>query len=418
MLRSIATTLIAGFLLALSPAASAQCFGPDNLNVGGCCAPTQANVPAFDDAAMGALGICWNNCAVAAQTSLRVNWPTPAFLNCAQYSTTVTVTDGATGLPILGGPMVLDYTRTWTELNPATGSLVQVWRFAAKADLSPLSPTVTPPPCPVPPCLFPLGPHQTAFYYGYVDYSRECSAGSLFENVLVLYHGSDWLQHRSPISSKPGVFHPATSYAIVAPHTAATPFVPANLPAPGGPLISEAVRLAAIPGATCITEERIASGDLLPFVLGCMSPPSLVSTQVTLSLYSGIGSCPDATGVPSGFSASSLGFPTLLPWPYLVTTSIGRWASLATYPGQEIAWVDEGFFKYRDSCSSIEYFDVFYGGSTDEGWDVIPLFPGDPNTKKFKDIADNYTAPVVGFHPLPLLGHIMPTDHLIYTNTP
>ena len=417
MIRTILTTLAAAVCLFLAPAARAQCIGPDGLS-GPCCTPVTANLPLLPNAAMPGLGICWSSCAISSQTDLRVDWPAPANPTCAQYTTILTVSDVGSGVPILAGPMVLDYTRTWFEDNPNTGAPVQVWRFAAKADLSSLIPAGVTPPCPVPPCLPPFGPHPTAFYYGYVDYALDCTGTNPFRNVLVLYHGSDWLQHRAPISSRPGTFHPAGSYAIVAPHSSVNPFVPVATPAIGGPLIAEAVRKSSVPGATCVTEERIASGDLLPFVLGCMSPPSLASTQVTLSLYSGTGSCPDGSGLPSSFSALSLGFPTLLPWPYLVTTALGSWSAIGSYPGPEHVWVDEGFFKYYDSCNSTAYYEVQYGGSSGDGWPVIPSTPADPPTQNFKDLADNYTAPVIGFHPLPLLGHIMTTDHLIYTNVP
>ena len=416
MLRTWLSTLTAAVFLSLAPPSSGQCFNPDGLDIGGCCQPAQANLPSFPQAALPGLGICWNNCNPVSQTDLRVDWNAPVNPTCAQYTTTVTVIDGTNGMALLSGPMVLDYTRTWTEVNPNTGNLVQIWRFVAKADLSPLSTTGTPP-CPVPPCLIPVGPYQTAFYYGYVDYAQECTGTAGFENALVLYHGCDWFQHKPGISSRPGAFHPTMSYAIVAPHSAANPFVPANLPAPGGPLVAEAMRKVSVPGATCVTEEYIGGGDLLPFVVGCMCPPSLAAGQVTLSLYRGFGTCPDSTGVPSLFESLFVAFPTL-PWPYLVTTSIGTWTGAGTYPGPEVAWVDESLMKYRDSCLSKDYFEVFYGATTDQGWTVIPTSPIFPPTQRFKDMADNYSAPVVGAHPLPLLGHIMPTDHLIYTNVP
>ena len=166
-----------------------------------------------------------------------------------------------------------------------------------------------------------------------------------------------------------------------------------------------------------MTEEYITGGNVSPFVTGCMSPPSLAAGQVTLSLYQGSGSCPDTSGLTSGFQATALAFPTL-PWPYLVTTSIGTWTGVATYPGPEMAWVDEALVRYYDSCVSNDFFEVLYGASTDQGWTVVPTSPVFPPTQRFRDMADNWSAPVVGIHPLPILGHIMPSDHLIYTNIP
>jgi len=417
MHRTVLFTLLAAACLLPAPKAKAQCIGPDGLS-GSCCTPATANLPPLPQAALPGLGICWGSCNVTATTDLRVTWAPPANPSCSQYTTTVTVLDAGSGALLLAGPMVLDYSRTWFENNPVTGTPVQVWRYVAKADLSSLVPAGVTPPCPVPSCLPPSGPHPTAFYYGYVDYAVDCAGGTADQNVLVLYHGSDWLQHRAAISSRPGTFHPASSYAIVAPHSTVNPFVPVNTPAIGGPLVAEAVRKTDIPGGLCMTEENLTSGNLQPFVLGCMSPPSLAGTQVTLSIYSGTGTCPDSFGSPSAFAAQALAFPAILPWPYLVTTAIGSWSAIASYPGPEHVWVDEGFFKYYDSCVSNEYYEVFYGGSTDDGWPVIPSTPADPPVQNFKDLVDNYSTPVVGAHPLPLLGEIMKSDHLIYTNVP
>ena len=418
MNRTLFAALATTALFALTPTSSGQCFGPDGLDVGGCCAPAQAILPQFPQAALPGLGICWNSCNVSAQTDLRVNWAPPASPSCAQYTTTVTVTHAGSGMPLLGGLMVLDYTRTWIEANPVTGQLIQVWRFVAKADLSSLVPTGVTPPCPVPTCLPPFGPHPTAFYYGYVDYAQDCGVLTGFQNTLVLFHGCDFLQHKPGLSSRPGVFHPTTTYAIVAPHSSLNPFVPANLPAPGGPLIAEAVRKISLPGTVaCMTEERIAHGDLLPFVTGCLCPPAALPPQFTLSIYRGVGTCPDAAGLPSSFDSLAVAFPTL-PWFHLTTISIGFWSSAAAYPGEEVVWVDEGLFKYYDSCVSNRFYEVNYGATTDRGWTVIPTNPTIPPSQRFKDLADNYSAPVVGAHPLPLLGNIMPTDHLIYTNVP
>ena len=417
MLRTLLSTVTAVVFLSLPPASSGQCFNPDGLDAAGCCQPVQANLPAFPQVALPGTGICWNNCNLSGQTGLRVSWTPPTFVACAQYTTTVMAIDSGSGMPLLSGPMMLDYTRTWLEADPNTGALVQVWRFMAKADLSSLVPAAVVPPCPVPACLPPIGPNSSAFFYGYVDYAHTCGGGTGFESVAVLFHGCDWLQHKPAISSRPGVFHPGVSYAIVAPHTTLNPFVPMNLPAPGGPLVAEAMRKTVSLGGTCVDEEFISAGDILPLIVGCLCPPSLATGQVTLGLFRGVGSCPDTTGVPSSFESLFLAFPTL-PWPYLVTTSIGSWTTAASYPGPEQVWVDESMMKYRDSCVSNTFYEVFYGATTDAGWSVIPSHPVFPATQRFKDMADNWSAPVVGAHPLPILGNIMPTDHLIYTNTP
>src|SRR5262249_6884267 len=170
-------------------------------------------LPAFGPASLPGLGLCWGQCLLQQQRTLKVSWtPLAPTTTCSEFSSILTVFDGISGAPLLTGPMVCDYTRTWGETDP-TGVATQVWRFVVKADLSSLAPL--PPPCPVPPCLAPAGPWPTAFFYGYMDYSS-CTAAGGVDNVLVLYHAADRFIHAPGFSSEPGVFHPSGSYAIVA----------------------------------------------------------------------------------------------------------------------------------------------------------------------------------------------------------
>jgi hypothetical protein len=413
-LSGAALVLSLVLLTALAPVGSGQCFGPDNLDAGGCCAPVQANLPNFPTTSMPGLGICWDSCSVSGTNDLSVNWLALAQGSCGQYQTLVTVSDTTTGVPILTGTLVLDYTRTWLETD-TVGNVTQVWRFLAKGDLSVVTAGVTPT-CPVPPCILPTGPYQTAFFHGYLDYAV-CDPTTPYENALVLYHACDRFIHAPGLSDKPGTFHPEHSYAIVAPHSAAQPFVPSNAIAPGGLLVGEAARTVnnpAIPPTVCTVEDRITAGGLLPLGAGCVCTLTTFPKQQTLREFSGQTGCVNPIGVPGGWVSLDILFPTL-PWLHMVSTSIGRWSSPLAYPGPERAWVDEGLFIHQDPCTG-DVIELKYGATTQFGWD--PQLPIGITVKSFTDLADNYTAPLGGPYPGPILGSVQPTDRLIYVNTP
>ena len=82
-------------------------------------------------------------------------------------------TSTTSSVPLLSGLLQMDYTRTWEEVDP-TGALIQVWRFVVKVDLSGVA-GVPPSACVTPSCVSPVGPHTTAFYYGYLDFAS-CNA--------------------------------------------------------------------------------------------------------------------------------------------------------------------------------------------------------------------------------------------------
>jgi len=413
--RTVAGPVLALVVSAFSHTALAQCVGPDNLDpTGACCLQVNAALPPFPSVSNTGLGMCWNNCAPPAQNPLTVAWSAPTASICGEFQTALIVVP--TGGSIMSGPMKLDYTRTWFEVG-TTGTLVQVWRFAAKVDLSvPTSSTSTV--CPIPACLPPTGGMTTAFFYGYLDYVMDC--GTLtFENSLVLFHAGDFFIHKPGFSSRPGVFHPTTTYAIVAPHNSAQQFVPANLPHPAGSLVAEAVRSTgtALGSVSCIEEDALAGGVLSFLTQGCASPFGPSPTQYTLSYLTGNGNCVSPLGTPNAFTGMIFSFPTI-PWPFMVSASIGSWSSSAIYPGNECAWVDEGLFRYSDACTGLDHFEVFYGGSTDNGWPVIPTTPGVSLTQKFIDLAGNWQKVLGGPNNLPLMGNIKPTNHLIYANVP
>ena len=98
-----------------------------------------------------------------------------------------------------------------------------------------------------------------------------------------------------------------------------------------------------------------------------------------------------------------------------MSSSIGRWTNNNFYPGAERVWADEGVFVHQSTCSG-DFAELKYGATTRGGWSAT-LPSGVPATS-FTDLADNYTAPIAGPFPTPILGSIQPTDHLIYVNTP
>lgn len=406
--------------LAMSPTArlDAQCVGPDNLS-GPCWSPTQANLPQLQQFSIPGLGVCWDHCAPTVQNDLKVLWGTPQATGCAQFVSSIDVFDASSGIHMMAGKASMDYTRTWDEVA-ANGDHYQVWRFVVKADIGPGNmPAGVVPPCPTPSCIPPVGPHNTSFFYGYIDYSFNCTQG-FFEHAVVLHHQCDFFIHKPGLSSRPGVFHPDRSYGIIAPHTSAMPFIPMNLPAPGGPLTAEAVRNIAPPGvAACFTEDRVSGGSLTPFISACLCTFTLVPPQYTLSVFNGKGSCLDAVGNTTNWQSQNISFPTL-PWPHLVTTSMGCWGNNVMYPGKECAFVNEGLLTYNDVCPSAagSYFEVYYGATTTDGWTIAPSPVAPPLTNKFMDLADNFTYLVGGPVALPLFGNVMPTNHLIYVNVP
>lgn len=405
----------------LSVTASAQlCFGPDFLNAGTCCQPAQLSIPAFPPVSVGGCTVCWTNCNPSAPLIAKVAVGAPVATQCGQFKAPINVADGGTGLGVLTGQLVMDYTRTWTEIAPS-GAQSQVWRFVVKADLSPIVTPVAPNPCQVPTCLIPMGPYQTAFYYGYMDYSRECGT-AVYLPSLVLFHAADHFIHKAGLSDHPVTtaagFHPNRSYAIVAPHNTVQPFMPMNLPAPQGPLVGEAMRNVANPFApgACSVEDRISGGAIVNVGQGCFAPFSFAPPQYSIRTCAGQGSCVDAIGQSSNFAAQNIAFPTL-PWVFMVTASIGTWTNPNVWPGNEAVWVDEGLFRTQDICAGNQAFEIYYGATTQMGFQVITSVPTTPNFS-FTDLGDNYTAILGGPTPFPILGSVRPTDHLIYLNTP
>jgi len=402
-------------VLAGASAFAQGCPQPDGLwsAPGSCCSVAIANLPNFPPLNLPGLGICYSQCNPATQPNLKVNLSPPAQMGCASFSSQFSLT-GTAGVVGLSGVLRMDYTRNWIEVAP-TGIQYEVWRFLIKGDLGTFAPAPTV--CPVASCITAANPQ--AFYYGHVDYALDCGTG-VWEASLSLYHGCDRFSH-SPVSSAPGVFHPGTSYAIVAPVTAANPFVPAALPYGSGPLLAEAMRPAMpVPGTIlCQHEEAISGG--LQFQLGsaCACPLSFASPMHSANLLQGTGTCPNTAGITSSFQAINV---PGQPWIFEIKTSLGNWTNpVGPFPGDEALWVDEGVFDYFDSCASAaaapSSLNVFYGVSTRRGFNVLPIDPGFINENMI-DLASNFHLPAGGVPVLPATNTVLPTQYLIYTNIP
>jgi len=405
MLRIASASLCLATVAVVSLTASAQCLGPDNLDSGACCAPVGATLPIFPTLTLPGLGICWDNCVPnpTACATVVIGAPQPA--GCAQFTASVDVQD-CNGQLLLQSQLVLDYTRTWDEFQ-IPGQIAQVFRFVVKGDFT--TTAAGGPSCQVPSC---LAVHPTAFFYGYLDYSFDCSG--VWSAAIVLYHGCDNYQHTPGLSSRPGAFHPQRSFAVVAPSTPGNPFIPVVLPAPGGPAVAEAIRQAWTPSSlTCTAEEPILGGVVQPLASACVCPFSLFPAQTTARHV-------DVTGVCGSFARSVNAFPAV-PWFENLSISLGAWTTTASYPGPEEVWVDEGAYVHLDACDpsglAILYAEIKYGATTASGFPAIQA-SGLP-LDKFTDLASNYSSAVstAGIVP-PFFGHVIQTRNLVYTNAP
>ena len=382
---------------------SAQCLTPDGLS-GPCCTYVPAvNLPTFPTLTLPGQSICWDSCNVSSQLCSQLTITGPNMLACGLYTSQLTSTDCGSGNGHMGGTLSLDYARTWDEF-PVPGQVMQVWRFLVKADLA--LPFATAASCPFPSC---LPTHSTAFYYGYLDYAFDCSAGT-WESALVLYHGCDKFQHDPLFSSRPGSFHPNKTFAIVAPSTLSNPFVPVALPAGGGPLFMQGMRdTVDLTTLACETEEPLSQGNILPLGTACICPFTFFPSQTTARHMDGASFC------GSDFRSINL-FPTL-PWFEVMTTSIGSWSNASSYPGPEAAWVDEGLFLHTEGCTLTGapqlYAEVKVGATTQGGY---PAAVGPVLADKFTDLVNNYSAALGTPILPPFVGHVMPSRHLIGVN--
>ena len=422
-LPKLSALTVTAALVTASPAA-AQCFLPDNLT-GPCWEPTELLLPDLPGWELEGSGICYNQCAATSKQQTLLVYDPPVPNGCGQFLSSMKVVDMASGFTVMSGVVTLDYTRTWHEANSATGDDYQVWRFIAKVDLERTS-QIPPNACYIPASIGPNSPYNEAFWYGYLDWAQNCQTGQ-FSNVSVLFNNcDDFISHPalSDHPALPGGFNPGSYRALVAPDNPIQSFDPTVIASPrSGPLFAEAVRNvnnAFAPGF-CTYEEELAGGTHQLLGTACMCPLALAPAAQSAVHIDGIGTCPDATGVPSTFSSLQVWNPAIgFKWFEMIETSLGTWTDPSIYPGRESVMPTEGFVVYHDSCAAVvggtpaDTLDFMYGAKTSNGFQVIPNpdLPG-ANTQNFLDLASNYSEAGVF---LPMMGSVRPTDHLIYVN--
>lgn len=383
----------------VSPAEAPLCLGTDGLT-GPCCATTTVSLPAFlPGDTLQSVGICWNACVPSTNpVILEIGQPTPVW--CGAFQSQLSVTDGS-GLSLMSGVGILDFTRTWTEIND-DGDELQVWRMMVKSDLM-LAGTAAP--CPVPIC-FAAAP--IAFFSGHIDFAINCNTGSL-ETSASLFHTCDRFIHDPNASSIPGPQHPGISYAIVGPDVPANPFVPTILSPITGQITGGASRRVAAPGTVCRSEDPLVAGNLGLNLQGCACPLSWTPAQYSTQPFAASGSCSGA------FSAILT--PNPYPWKRMITTSLGTWTGSGPgtpYPGDEALWAEEGFFFFTDGCTSNTRIESFYGVMTDKGFTVLPDAQRPWLSDKMIDLASNFDSSN-GLFP-PFVGNVMATSHTIHAN--
>jgi hypothetical protein len=399
---------IAAFLAAIvasSATAAAQCFVPDGLN-GPCCAPAVSNLPALPAYTMPGLAVCFHQCQVMSTPCIKWDFGVPSPTSCDGFKVDVKVIDCSSGFTRLFGTVVLDYTRTWMEQS--TSGPIQVWRFAAKVDMA-ANVAIPPDPCITPPSALAF---PQIFYYGYIDYAFDCTSGT-WEMATVLAHQCDWLIHGTTgFSSTPGIHHPARFYALVGPDTPGNPFVPVQIQAPFGGLAGEATRETATPGTVCNAEEPL-QGAISPLFQACLCAPAMQPPRAMMRRLVTSGQC--------GTQVASIDtLPMGLPWPHLVTTSIGTWTTMASFPGPEAVWLDEGPVLHAAGCPDATgvtpvHADVMYGVTTAKGY---PAVPGTPPHSAMTDLASNWSWTLGTPITIPMYGNVMPTRRLVYVTMP
>lgn len=371
---------------------SAQaCLGPDNLD-GPCCDNQLLTLPPFPDLVMQGSAISWTDCIPNPKAPATITLATPNQVECDHFTSTLNV-DNLAGISLATGVVELTYSRTWDEIDPS-GMIFQVFRFLVMVELNVTAPGS-------------LGgniPVTNAFYHGYVDYARGCNMPD-FDYALVLHHACDEFQHMPVFSVDPGVYHPTTQFGLVAPDTAAQPFVHgAIVPALSGSLFRGTMRDPSPPGVgICPVRAPVQPASLVPGPTGCVCPFSAtLPPRNTSSTLSGLSAC--------GGQFFSLDVTPLLPWRHLISTSMGRWSGLGVYPGPEAALVYEGPLLWQENCGGgvfgPVFADIHYGAATRDGWDrLVAPVPID----QMIDLRSNWSKQLPGPTPLPLVGAIMAT---------
>lgn len=347
----------------------AQCPAPDGLDGGPCCTIATPKVPWFPKFTQSAIEICWQNCNVSMTIPYKATWtpltiaPT-AGIPCGERFVRLDLRDAA-GIIVWTGTLREQYSRTWLETDPG-GAPLQVWRYLVNGDMRTLAAAVVP--CPVPPCVPPIG---KARFTGYVDYATRCGAAAApYQHAWMITHACDVIDH-APGFPRAGAFHPDRAYTFVGP---AAGFVPAPIvPIEGTPgSLFEAVRrrLLPLPGTTLPTMcdfEEPANHILTVLNQLCLCPGLLAPMQYMIGNLTIAGACGTTVTTPGG--------PFL---PGFVSMGIGSWTIAGTYPGVERLRWNAGNYDYTDPCPPLTRREVFFGVTTLGGYPATQLLAGGP----------------------------------------
>jgi hypothetical protein len=379
LLHSISRSIFIPACLALAvaaPPAAAQC-GPDGLDGGPCCAPTNAILPAFPSLTTDSLFICYDNC----QTSLVKTYcailgpPIPMTVNgttlCGVYNIRIRLVDCATGVGFWTGGVRAFYSRNWQESSAAGTVDLNVWRFVVNGDFSP-TPLVPNTPCERPGCTV---QYNRIYFSGHVDYALECATGN-WKTAFALSHECDGIHH-APGTARPAPaigLHPTRSFTMVGPGST---FVPAvtTVGQSNGPITNQAIRwnrwVATAP--TCTFEER-AQGIFQAQNPFCFCVTAALTPQYVPTLVQAIGSC-GSTINPSGMG------------PFL-QKRLGGWTNPAQFPGVEQLLFDFGWLLTVDGCTGTTSQEWYEGSETLKGFPALDFF-GLPLDPQFEDLGSS-----------------------------
>lgn len=352
--------------LAMAPRVAAQCITPDFLDGGPACSGAQTQVPQ-SKFVQPSLGICWQNCGVAAVVPYRAQWgtltpfpiSTPGTApSCGWYTSSLTLNQGS--IPMWRGTMTLTYSRTWAEM-PNPNVRYQVWRYLVNGDLRAMN--VNPGPCGMPPCCPPNGNRMRVT--GYIDYARSCTTGAFqYQTAWMLTHACDSIDHVAGFP-RAGAFHPGRFYSFVGPSAGFN--VGAGSVVENGATATECVRrwdATALP-ARCDHEEPLLFATFNPSGTTCMcgTGPGL--------WYEAFFNAAGNTGTTI---SPYLGSDPFRSYP------IGTWTNPAVFPGvEEVRW-NTNDLQYVE-CTGVGRQEYYFGVTTAGGYPAftIPsIAPGVP----------------------------------------
>ncbi|MFN0244118.1 MAG: hypothetical protein ACKVWV_14600 [Planctomycetota bacterium] len=353
-------TFVAPLLLSLTMATrvAAQCIVGDGLDGGPACTGAFTQVPQ-GKFVQPSLGICWQNCGVAAVVPYRAQWGTltpfpigtPGTApSCGWYTSALTLFQS--GNPMWQGTMTLTYSRTWAEIAPSGGNL-QVWRYLVNGDLR--ATNVNPGPCGLPPCCPANGNRMRVT--GYIDYAQSCVAGAIqLESAWMLTHGCDSIDHVAGFP-RAGAFHPGRFYSFVGPSAGFS--VGAGSVVESGTTATECVRrwdATALP-ARCDHEEPLLFATFNPSGTTCMC---------------GVG---PGLWYEAFFNAAGNTGTTITPYPGsdpFRSYPIGTWTNPAAYPGVEQLRWNTNDLQYVE-CTGVGRQEYYFGVTTSGGFPALTI---------------------------------------------